>query len=150
MPTVETAEAITAMILERIGPTSCLLHVGRDPTGWHTTVGGHSDEVARVNTAVMNAEAALKGQVALMTHAEELLRDLYGATQPAVGCGITVADARNAPSDANWAAFSDPMDLHSLSRFNSASAELARQNPLVDWTGVAKGIDGRRAVTRRG
>jgi hypothetical protein len=72
--------------------------------------------------------------------ATELLDEFLNAVEPPLGTAIVLRERKPADKDdRNWDANLDTVvSLPVLSRFESASAELKRQNLHIDWTGITQ------------
>jgi hypothetical protein len=75
---------------------------------------------------------ALKG-------AQEFVEDLVRAVRPPRGQAISVTE--RIPKDAddtNWMTGIGIMSRDVMSRYDSAVAELRRQHPRIEWTGITE------------
>jgi len=84
-----------------------------------------------------------------MKTAREFIEDLVRQVQPPVGSAIalTERDPKNV-KDTNWITGAGVMPLDALLRYDTAVAELRRQHPRVDWTGITEVDGGRRRIAR--
>jgi len=83
-----------------------------------------------------------------MKTAMQLLEMLLEAVKPAQGVAISLIERKPLElGEANWRAAIDPAPLHVTSKFDSASAELLRHHPTIDWSGIATRIGDRRRLT---
>jgi hypothetical protein len=75
-----------------------------------------------------------------MKTASELLDDLLGAVRPPDGNAIALRERTpKTDTDTNWMASFGVAPLDVIARYDSAAtAELRRQHPRVDWTGISQ------------
>ena len=74
-----------------------------------------------------------------MKTATDLLNEFLVAVQPPRGVAISIREREpDDADDVNWDANIDVVPLSVLSLFESASAELKRQNKHIDWSGIAQ------------
>lgn len=84
------------------------------------------------------------------TPAFDLLRELVRAVQATAGVAIAIREC--VPSagshDTNWIAVTGNLNREELGRYESAYAELRRQNPLIDWSKVSEREGSWRRIAR--
>lgn len=79
-----------------------------------------------------------------MKGAQEFIEDLVRAVRPPRGCAIALTERTPKDSDdTNWMTGAGVM-----ARYDSAVAELQRQHPRVDWTGITEFDGERRRIAR--
>ena len=70
--------------------------------------------------------------------AQSLIEEFVRAVRPPQGCAIVLTETTPSPGfDFNWVASAGNMSAAVMKRYDSALLELKRQNPRVDWDGVA-------------
>jgi hypothetical protein len=81
--------------------------------------------------------------------AQEFIEELVRYVQPPRGIAIALTErAPKESNDANWVTGAGIMSYDALSRYDSAVAELRRQHPRIDWTGVTEFDGERRRIAR--
>ncbi|MGM4919530.1 hypothetical protein [Tardiphaga sp. 813_E8_N1_3] len=81
--------------------------------------------------------------------AQEFIEDLVRYVQPPQGCAISITEREPRRVDGtNWRSAVDVMPLDALSRYDSATTELCRQYPKIDWTGITEFDVEKRRIAR--
>lgn len=81
--------------------------------------------------------------------AQEFIEELVHYVRPPRGCAIALTERTPRDvDDPNWVSGAGVMPPDALTRYDSAVAELRRQHPRIDWTGITE-VDGdRRRIAR--
>jgi hypothetical protein len=70
--------------------------------------------------------------------AQSLIEEFVRAVRPPQGCAIVLTEIVPSPGfDFNWLASAGHMSAAVMTRYDSALLELKRQNPRIDWDGIA-------------
>jgi hypothetical protein len=69
--------------------------------------------------------------------AQSLIEEFVRAVRPPQGCAIVLTETPLPGFDFNWVASTENMSAAVMKRYDSALMVLNRQNPTVDWDGVA-------------
>ena len=81
--------------------------------------------------------------------AQEFLEELVHYVQPPRGTAIALTEREpKSADDTNWVTGAGVMPIDAVARYDRAVAELRRQHPRIDWTGITE-VDGeRRRIAR--
>jgi hypothetical protein len=79
--------------------------------------------------------------------AREFIEDLVRMVRPPPGCAITLTEAKSA-EDVNWITGTGVMPMPALGRYNIAVAEMRKEHPRIDWSGITEYHGERRRISR--